>query len=69
MLHKDYDGKGSVKRNVGRESRGARSQDELISGNFDSYSVPHKTWYGPLMNHPHVFTVWGLIKHQAKFSF
>jgi hypothetical protein len=34
ILNKDYDGKGSVakKKISGRESQGARSQDELIGG-------------------------------------
>jgi hypothetical protein len=34
MLHKDYGSKCLVeKKNAGRESQGACSQDELISGN------------------------------------
>jgi hypothetical protein len=33
MLHKDYYIKGSVEKNfTGRESQGARCQDELIGG-------------------------------------
>jgi hypothetical protein len=33
MLYKDYDRKCSIeKKNVGRESQGARRQDELIGG-------------------------------------
>jgi hypothetical protein len=30
MLHKDYDQKGSAKKNSGHESQGAWRQDELI---------------------------------------
>jgi hypothetical protein len=32
MLHKDYDRKGSVEKNTGRESQVAWRQDELIGG-------------------------------------
>jgi hypothetical protein len=33
MLHKDYDRKGSVEKNIcGRERQGAWLQDELIEG-------------------------------------
>jgi hypothetical protein len=32
MLHKDYDRKGSVKKNSGHQSQEAWRQDELIGG-------------------------------------
>jgi hypothetical protein len=32
MLHKDYDRKCSVQKNIGRESQGACRQDEPIGG-------------------------------------
>jgi hypothetical protein len=32
MLHKDYDRKGSVEKNSGREFEGAWRQDEMICG-------------------------------------
>jgi hypothetical protein len=32
MLYKDYDRKGSIKKNVGRDPQGASRQDEMIGG-------------------------------------
>jgi hypothetical protein len=34
MLHEDYDRKGSVEILSGRESQGARRQEEMIGGNL-----------------------------------